>query len=98
VPHDAAQPTWKCCRVGKAGQSRPGCYKGFLNHVLGSLKVANQRQRRAVGRVLEAPRKFYKGLHVAAAGSVDQWFEFHRCTLTRRCQEKGIAFKVSKII
>ena len=68
VPHDPAQPAGERGGLGEARQPRPCGDERFLNHVLGLLEVAHQRQRRAVGGVLEAPRQLHEGFHIAAAG------------------------------
>src|SRR5215471_16140076 len=46
--------------------------------------------------MLETPRQFHEGFYVSAASLIDECFQFHRRTLTIRCQEMGIAFKAAK--
>jgi hypothetical protein len=77
VPHDRSQPTGKCSWIVQSRQRRPGCHKGFLNHVLGPLEVLQQRERRTNGEVLKALRELHEGPYVAIAGPAHQSVMIH---------------------
>ena len=77
VAHDGAQPGGKGSRLGKRRQRRPGGEEGLLYDILGALEIADHRQGRAEGELLETSRQFDEGCDVALPGALDEVFEVH---------------------
>ena len=89
VPHDAAEPGWKRDRIGKAGQRRPSGHESLLHDILGLLKIAHERQRRAKREVLEPPRQLHEGFDVATGGPADKLRVIHCGILASKVPGNG---------
>ena len=68
-----------------------------MDHVLGPLEIMDQRQRRAEGKVPEAPRQLNKGSHVAARCQAHQTFVIYGRFHALKCQERVSAFRGKSI-
>ena len=89
MPHDAAQPTWKCRRIGEPRQRRPRRHESLLHHVLRVLEIADHSQRRAEREVLKPPRQVHKRLDIANACPAHQMFVVHCHALTPKVPGNG---------